>query len=58
MKYRVPEYVQTLSDEQFVVHHHPFPDGQVPQMAMLLKMLDQLRVNSMQGRKSLVQYVN
>ncbi|XP_013396306.1 cyclin-dependent kinase inhibitor 3 isoform X2 [Lingula anatina] len=53
-KYRVPYLLHEYTGADFNVHHHPFPDGQAPSVAGMVKMLEELKVNLMQGRKTLL----
>jgi len=54
-KYRVPELLNEMKEKDFLVHHYPFPDGGAPVMSDLVKMLDQLKKDSSNSRKSLIQ---
>ncbi|XP_045168446.1 cyclin-dependent kinase inhibitor 3-like [Mercenaria mercenaria] len=53
-KYRVPWLLNEMTGADIVVHHYPFPDGQTPNMASLLKMVDEIQVSVRNGRKPLV----
>ncbi|XP_046337509.1 cyclin-dependent kinase inhibitor 3-like [Haliotis rufescens] len=53
-KYRVPNLLHDFSGSNITVHHYPFPDGQVPPSSSLLKMVEELRVNIMNQKKSLI----
>ncbi len=54
-KFRVPDLIPALEEHDLTVHHHPFPDGMSPSMEEGMKLLDELKTNLKQGRKSLVQ---
>ena len=54
-KYRVPTLITKLTSNGIHVHHYPFPDGQTPSIATMMKMIDEVRVNLMQGKRSLIQ---
>ncbi|XP_041351426.1 cyclin-dependent kinase inhibitor 3-like isoform X2 [Gigantopelta aegis] len=53
-KYRVPNLLNEFSAYDITVHHYPFPDGQVPPIDSLVKMVEELRINVMNGKKSVV----
>ncbi|XP_070576947.1 cyclin-dependent kinase inhibitor 3-like [Ptychodera flava] len=53
-KYRVPRLLQEYHKEDFTVHHYAFPDGSVPPIANCMKLLEELRVCLMSGRRSLI----
>ncbi|XP_018413932.1 PREDICTED: cyclin-dependent kinase inhibitor 3 [Nanorana parkeri] len=53
-KYRVPTLLQEYSKQDFVVHHHPFLDGDVPQCDALRRILDDLRACMDNNRKALI----
>ena len=54
-KYRVSNLLNEFAVYDITVHHYPFPDGQVPPIASLIKMVEELRINVMNGKKSVVQ---
>ena len=54
-KYRTPWLLQELTGADINVHHHPFPDGETPTMAILAKLLDELKVMLLNNRKTLIQ---
>ena len=54
-KYRVPSLLDDLKEAGMGVHTYPFPDGQTPSITSLMKMIETLRINLMQGHKSLIQ---
>ncbi|XP_072283498.1 cyclin-dependent kinase inhibitor 3 [Pyxicephalus adspersus] len=53
-KYRVPTLLQEYSKRDFVVHHYPFLDGDVPQYDECHKILDDLQVCMDNNRKALI----
>ena len=55
IKYRVPSLLEDYTRAGLVVHHHPFQDGSTPTMDSLVEMLEQMKVNLMNGIESLVQ---
>jgi cyclin-dependent kinase inhibitor 3 len=54
-KYRVPKLLQELTVVDINVHHTPFPDGLIPSTSVLVKMVEDLRVLLMNGRKTVIQ---
>ena len=54
-KYRVPWFLNEVSGADIIVHHYPFPDGTVPAMSSLIKMVDEIHVAVQNGRKPVVQ---
>ncbi|ESO96164.1 hypothetical protein LOTGIDRAFT_188309 [Lottia gigantea] len=53
-KYRVTGLLQEFAEADINVHHYPFPDGMTPSFPNLMKMLDELRANLLNGNKCLV----
>ncbi|XP_071485596.1 cyclin-dependent kinase inhibitor 3-like [Diadema antillarum] len=53
-KYRVPRLLQEYTTAGLAVHHYPFPDGLVPSPGNCLKMLDEIRLNLVAERGTLV----
>nr|XP_006813612.1 PREDICTED: cyclin-dependent kinase inhibitor 3-like [Saccoglossus kowalevskii] len=53
-KYRVPRLLQEYQKADIVVHHYSFPDGSVPSVPNCMKMLEEIRVCLMSGRKAMV----
>ncbi|KAL4238506.1 Cyclin-dependent kinase inhibitor 3 [Mactra antiquata] len=53
-KYRVPWLLTELTGADILVHHYPFPDGMIPNMGALIKMIDEIKVSAKNGRKPLV----
>ncbi|XP_050405152.1 cyclin-dependent kinase inhibitor 3 [Patella vulgata] len=53
-KYRVTSLLQDYSTFDVNVHHYPFPDGQTASLPNLIKMLEELKINILNGKKSLV----
>ena len=54
-KYRVPTLLKDMEASQLVVHHHPFPDGDVPTIETLLPVLRKIAENLKHDTKTLVQ---
>ena len=57
-KYRVPWFLNEVSGANMIVHHYPFPDGTVPSMSSLIKMVDEIHLAVQNGRKPVVQFVS
>ncbi|XP_059813751.1 cyclin-dependent kinase inhibitor 3 isoform X3 [Hypanus sabinus] len=55
VKYRVPNLLESYQQEGFMVHHHPLPDGSVPDIASCWKILEELRICLENGKTTLVQ---
>ncbi|KAL5008993.1 hypothetical protein ScPMuIL_014574 [Solemya velum] len=53
-KYRVPRLLQEYGDADIDVHRYSFPDGEVPSMGLLMKMLEDIRTNLMKPKKTVV----
>lgn len=53
-KYRVPDLLECYAEAAITVHHIPFPDGSVPSMDRCVKLLDELQVCLMEGRKTII----
>ena len=54
-KYRVPTLLHDMETSGLTVHHHPFPDGEVPSFETLLPVLQKISLNLTHGTKTLVQ---
>lgn len=54
-KYRVPWLLHELTAADITIHHHAFPDGQVPSLSLLMKIVDELHTNLMNDKTSIVQ---
>ncbi|XP_056401974.1 cyclin-dependent kinase inhibitor 3 [Hyla sarda] len=50
--YRVPTLIQEYHKQEFVVHHYPFPDGDVPELDTCRKILEELRTCMDNSRKT------
>lgn len=53
-KYRVPNLLSRLTDAGFTIHHFPVIDGCVTAPEELKAILDKIRINLSQMRKSVV----
>ncbi|CAH1792013.1 unnamed protein product [Owenia fusiformis] len=53
-KYRVTWLLQEYTKADITTYHYPFPDGCTPTIGNLVKMLEQLKLNLMEGKKSLI----
>ena len=54
-KYRVPTLLKDMEASRLIIHHHPFPDGEVPTIETFLPVLHKLSENIKDGTKTLVQ---
>ncbi|GFR92462.1 cyclin-dependent kinase inhibitor 3 [Elysia marginata] len=52
--YRATELLDKYSEAGINCHHYPIDDGLVPEMATLMKLLDEIRVCLMAGKKTLL----
>ncbi|XP_078090033.1 cyclin-dependent kinase inhibitor 3 isoform X3 [Mustelus asterias] len=55
MKYRVPGLLESYQQQGFTVYHHPFPDGNVPDIASCWKILEELRISLENEKRILIQ---
>ncbi|OWF43833.1 cyclin-dependent kinase inhibitor 3-like [Mizuhopecten yessoensis] len=53
-KYRVPWLLHEMSATEITVHHHAFPDGQVPSFPLLTKIVDEIHSNLMNNKTTLI----
>ncbi|KAI0217521.1 Cyclin-dependent kinase inhibitor 3 [Lamellibrachia satsuma] len=53
-KYRVPTLLKDMEASRLIIHHHPFPDGEVPTIETFLPVLQKLSENVKDGTKTLV----
>ncbi|XP_053567037.1 cyclin-dependent kinase inhibitor 3 [Bombina bombina] len=52
--YRVPTLLQEYQKQDFTVHHHPFPDGDVPQPSNFRLILQDLKACMDSNKKVLI----
>jgi len=52
--YRCPDLLQRYFEAGLTVHHYPINDGQVPLVEDLMKIIEELRVCLMAGKKTIV----
>ncbi|XP_075471246.1 cyclin-dependent kinase inhibitor 3 isoform X2 [Ascaphus truei] len=52
--YRVPTLLQEYRKQDFIVHHYPFPDGDVPQFDNCTAILEELKACVENNRKTLI----
>ncbi|XP_062905149.1 cyclin-dependent kinase inhibitor 3 [Mobula hypostoma] len=55
VKYRVPSLLESYQQEGFTVHHHPLPDGSVPDIVSCWKILEELRICLENSKTTLIQ---
>ncbi|KAL3873683.1 hypothetical protein ACJMK2_036775 [Sinanodonta woodiana] len=53
-KYRVPLLLQEITSVNIAVHHYPIPDGQIPCMQILMKIIDEIYAGLMNGKKTII----
>ncbi|XP_061174695.1 cyclin-dependent kinase inhibitor 3-like [Saccostrea echinata] len=53
-KYRVQWLLHELSGAGLTVHHFPFPDGQPPTTAQLMKIIEELKISLNNKRKAII----
>uniref|UniRef100_A0A8C4VL79 protein-tyrosine-phosphatase n=2 Tax=Gopherus TaxID=38771 RepID=A0A8C4VL79_9SAUR len=54
-KYRVPNLLNSYQQHGIIVHHHPIPDGDTPDIANCCTILEELRGCLENNRKTLIQ---
>ncbi|NXN19091.1 CDKN3 inhibitor, partial [Indicator maculatus] len=52
LRYRVPNLIDAYQQHEICVHHCPIPDGDVPDIAMCCKILEELRSCLESNRKT------
>ncbi|CAG5126847.1 unnamed protein product [Candidula unifasciata] len=52
--YRCQDLLEKYSEHEITVHHYPVNDGQVPPMEDLMKIIEDLRVCLMMGKRTVV----
>ncbi|KAM8921259.1 cyclin-dependent kinase inhibitor 3 [Pelodytes ibericus] len=52
--YRVPNLLQEYQNQDFVIHHHPFPDGGVPSPDDCCEILEDLKACLDNNRKTII----
>ncbi|NXP70303.1 CDKN3 inhibitor, partial [Ramphastos sulfuratus] len=55
LRYRVPNLIDAYQQHEICVHHYPIPDGDVPDIAMCCKILEELRSCLESSRKTIIQ---
>ncbi|XP_059139498.1 cyclin-dependent kinase inhibitor 3-like [Physella acuta] len=53
-KYRTQDILDKYSDAGFIVHHYPIEDGQVPVFTDLMKIVEDMRICVISGRKTII----
>ena len=56
-KYRVPWLLHEYTGAEITVRHYPFPDGHIPNISNLAKMLEEIKVNLTKNTKTILQWV-
>ncbi|XP_074765473.1 cyclin-dependent kinase inhibitor 3 [Athene noctua] len=54
LKYRVPNLIDAYQQHGICVHHYPIPDGDAPDIAKCLKILEELRSCLESNRKTII----
>ncbi|KAM7376260.1 hypothetical protein PAMP_006003 [Pampus punctatissimus] len=53
-KYRVPSLLDVYQQQGFIVHHMPFPDGDVPELEQCCQILKELQVSLENHRRTVI----
>ncbi|XP_029899911.1 cyclin-dependent kinase inhibitor 3 [Myripristis murdjan] len=53
-KYRVPSLLEVYQQRGFTVHHMPFPDGGAPELGHCCQILEELRCNLENDRRTVI----
>lgn len=56
-KYRVPNLLDLYHQYGIITHHHPIPDGGIPNIASCCEIMEELAICLKNNRKTLIQYV-